>query len=161
MTKSKPTASVVQIALGCFLLVLHAPEIDARGRCELVPESWAPSLEQVSGYLEEAAKADTKASQQTLNQNSQNLADICDAQLYILYIELMQRLDARGQAELFKEQKRWLGKRVDYAQSAVVSKGGSLAPLEYNGAYKKYTEDRLLQLQKRLQQQPKLKSSEK
>ena len=119
---NKSNRPVFQIALGCLLLVLYAPETLARGRCELVPETWAPSLEQVSAYLEESAKADAKASQQTLNQNSENLADIRDAQLFILYIELMQRLDARGQAELFKEQKRWLGKRIEYAQSAVISK---------------------------------------
>ena len=158
---NKSNRPVFQIALCSLFLLVHAQEIGARGRCELVPETWAPALEQVSGYLEDSAKVEIKAPQQTLNQNSQNLADIRDAQLFILYIELMQRLDARGQAELFKEQKRWLGKRVEYAQSAVVSKGGSLAPLEYNGAYKKYTEDRLLQLQKRLQQQPKIKSSKK
>lgn len=152
MNKSRTIISVFQIALGCLILILYVSETGARERCELVPETWKPALEQVSGYLEESAKADARASQQTLNQNSQNLSDIRDAQLFIVYIQLMQTLDTQEQARLFAEQKHWLGQRAEYAEAAVISRGGSLAPLEYNSAFKKITEERLTELKKRLQQ---------
>ena len=155
MNKSKIAWLVTKIAFGCFLLVLLPQEISARthprGYCELVPETWKPSLEQVKDYLDESSKAESQAPQQTLNRMSQNLADIRDTQLFIIYVQLMQNLDTSGQAKLFKEQKSWLSKRVEYAQAAVVSKGGSLDPLEYSGAFQKITELRLAELQKRLQ----------
>lgn len=156
MNKGKIAYFVFKIAFGYSLLVYMLPQTFAcdppHGHSTLVPETWRPALEQVSGYLEESAKADVRASQQTLNQNSQNLADIRDAQLFIVYIQLMRALDTQGQAKLFEEQKHWLVKRAEYAEAAVISKGGSLAPLEYNSAFKKITEERLIELQKRLQQ---------
>lgn len=74
---------------------------------------------------------------------------------------MIQTLDAQGQAELFEEQKRWLVKRAENAQAAVISKGGSLTPLEYSGAFKKITEERLAELQKRLQQPRNINPSKK
>ncbi len=142
--------------LGCLLLWLIPSTTfalnGASAAAHLVPEFWVPSLEQVAETLDESSKGDTQASQQALNRVSQNLADVRDAQLFITYIHLMQALDARGQAQLFEEQKRWLGKRDELARAAVVSKGGTLAPLEYSGAFRKITEERLAELQKRLQQ---------
>jgi uncharacterized protein YecT (DUF1311 family) len=38
----------------------------------------------------------------------------------------MQNLAAKEQEKLFNEQKNWLAKRDEFAQSAVVSKGGVL-----------------------------------
>jgi uncharacterized protein YecT (DUF1311 family) len=143
------------ILSGAFLVLLPpAPwaRDTPRSRCELVPDAWTPSLDQVGDYLDESSKTETQASQQPLNQMGQNLADVRDAQLFITYIQLMQTLDARGQTQLLKEQKRWLGKRDELARAAVVSKGGTLAPLEYSGAFRKITEERLAELQKRLRQ---------
>jgi uncharacterized protein YecT (DUF1311 family) len=61
-------------------------------------------------------------------------------------------LDGKEQKTLFDEQKSWLVKRGELAQSAVVSKGGSLAPLEYAGAFRQLTEKRLAELEQRLAQ---------
>lgn len=156
---------VFKLFFSCFLLVLLPQEASARihprGYCELVPETWTPSLEQVKDYLEEASKAQPEAPQQVLNQMSQNLADVSDTRLFIAYIQLMQKLDIQGQAKLFEEQKRWLDKRAENAQAAVISTGGSLAPLEYSGAFKKITEERLAELQKRLQQPRNINHSKK
>jgi uncharacterized protein YecT (DUF1311 family) len=165
MYKNRILWLVIKLAFGCFLLVLLPQEVSARthprGYCELVPETWTPSLEQVKDYLDEASKAQPEAPQQALNQMSQNLADISDTRLFITYIQLMQKLDIQGQAKLFEEQKRWLGKRAESAQAAVISTGGSLAPLEYSGAFKKITEERLAELQKRLQQPRNINHSKK
>lgn len=156
MNKSKIARLVFKMVFGYFLLVLPTPETLASDclpeRYELIPENWTPSLEQTRDYLDESFKVNAEVPQQTLNQMSKNLADISDAQLFIVYIRLVQTLDARGQAELFDEQQRWLAERATAAQAAVISKGGSLAPLEYSGAFKKITDERLGELQKRLQQ---------
>ena len=165
MNTNKMAWLVIKIAFSCFLLVLLPQEASARthprGYCELVPNTWTPSLEQVKDYLDEASKAQPEAPQQALNQMSQNLADISDTRLFIAYIQLMQKLDIQGQAKLFEEQKRWLSKRADDARAGVISTGGSLAPLEYSGAFKKITEVRLAELQKRLQQPRNINHSKK
>jgi len=165
VNKNKTAWPVFKLILGCFFLVLMPLQAAARdhpcGQCELIPETWMPSLEQVKDYLDESSKAEVQAPQQTLNRMSQNLADISDAQLFIVYIQLIQTLEAQEQAGLFEEQKRWLGKRAESVQAAVISKGGSLAPLEYNSVFKKITEERLAELQKRLQQPLNINSSKK
>ena len=121
--------------------------------CQLVPPIWVPSLDQVRDEVEKSANAQTNVPQQVLTQTSQNLADLRDAQLFITYVELMQTLDVKAQAALFAEQKAWLAKRSQSAQAAVTSKGGTLGPLEYSGAFAKLTEDRRVELQRRLQRQ--------
>lgn len=157
LTESAAKRLFLGIAFGGLLLVLLPSATSARdlprGYCELVPDAWTPALDQVGDYLAESSKTEAQASQQALNQMSQNLADVRDAQLFITYIQLMQTLDARGQTQLFEEQMRWLDKRNESARASVISKGGTLAPLEYSGAFRKITEERLLDLQKRLQQQ--------
>jgi len=122
-------------------------------RCQLVPDTWVPSLDQVRSYVEEKSSTETNASQQLLTQTSQNLADLRDAQLFITYVRLMQTLDVNGQGALFEEQKRWLDKRVAAARASVTSPGGTLGPLEYSGAFAKITDARLAELQQRLQRQ--------
>ena len=150
--------------IGGFFLVLLSSPTFARDRSPgfntVVPESWTPSLDQLKETLKASSKSDSQASQQTMNLTSQNLADVCDAQLFILYVKLMQTLDERERIKLFEEQKRWLDKRAEPASASVTSKGGSLAPLEYSAKFSKITEERLVELQKRLQslhniQQPK------
>ena len=152
------------MVIGGFFLVLLSSPTFARDRPPgfntVVPESWTPSLDQLKETLKASSKTESQASQQAMNLTSQNLADVCDAQLFILYVKLMQTLDERGRIKLFGEQKRWLDKRAESASASVTSKGGSLAPLEYSAEFSKITEERLVELQKRLQspgniQQPK------
>jgi uncharacterized protein YecT (DUF1311 family) len=64
----------------------------------------------------------------------------------------MQNLDGKEQKTLFVEQKNWLAKRDELARSEVVSKGGSLAPLEYASVFRQVTEKRLAELEQRLAQ---------
>jgi len=118
--------------------------------CQLVPDRWAPSLDQVRSDIEEKANAETNAPQQVLTQTSQNLADLRDAQLFITYVQLMQTLDVKGRAVLFAEQKAWLAKRAQAARASVTSKGGTLGALEYSDAFAKITDERRAALQRRL-----------
>ncbi len=146
----------LRMALYGILLLILPLAISARDtpQCHygLVPDTWTPSLNQVGENLTELYETEAQLSQQALNQLSQDLVDIRDAQLFITYIILTQTIDNLGRAQLFDEQKRWLAKRDELARAAVVSKGGSLAPLEYSGAFRKITEERIAELQDRLQQ---------
>ena len=121
----------------------------------VIPGDWKPFLEQVQEDLQEAFARDPNKSQQTLNRASQDIADLLDARLFITYVRLMDALDPLSRSNLFNEQKDWLAKRVENAQAAVTSKGGSLGTLEYSGAYRKITEERLAQLERRLAEQKK------
>ena len=119
---------------------------------QLVPSEWTPSLEQVQTSIQDELETKAQKSQQYLNRTSQNLSDLADAQLFITYILLMQSLNGKEQKTLFDEQKNWLAKRDELARSEVVSKRGSLAPLEYASAFRQVTEKRLAELEQRLAQ---------
>jgi uncharacterized protein YecT (DUF1311 family) len=153
-------SSCLGITLGFLLLLSCAPNPEAQQeRTELaptmlVPTEWTPSLEQVQEDVEEGIAAQPNQSQQALNKASQNVADLADARLFITYVLLLQKLDEKGRAELFKEQKAWLTQRSESAQAAVVSKGGSLAQLEYASAFGDTPKKRLAELEARLTQQP-------
>jgi uncharacterized protein YecT (DUF1311 family) len=124
----------------------------ARDNFALIPEAWNPSLEQAREFVEEMPGTQSPVNQKFLSDISQHLADIRDAQLFIAYVRLMQSLDAKQRTDLFREQRRWLEKRAQAAKSAVLSKGGSLAPLERNNVFRKMTEERLSELRNRLNQ---------
>jgi uncharacterized protein YecT (DUF1311 family) len=106
----------------------------------------------VQTSIQDELETKAQKSQQYLNRTSQNLSDVADAQLFITYILLMQSLNGKEQKMLFDEQKNWLAKRDELARSEVVSKGGSLAPLEYASAFRQVTEKRLTELEQRLAQ---------
>jgi uncharacterized protein YecT (DUF1311 family) len=111
----------------------------------------------VREFAEEMPSTQSPVNQKFLSDTSQNLADIRDAQLFIVYVRLMQLLDAKQRTDLFKEQQRWLEKREQVAKSAVISKGGSLALLESNSVFRKMTEERLSEVVNRLNQNHKNK----
>jgi uncharacterized protein YecT (DUF1311 family) len=152
---NRSVAGVCLVLLSFALVVSLSSQVRAWAEepAELVPSGWAPSLELLKSYLEAEAEAKERKSQQFLNRTSQTMADLLDAQLFITYILLMQTLNEKERTDLFNEQKQWLGKREKFASAAVVSKGGTLAPLEYSGVFRKITEERLAELAKHLAQQ--------
>lgn len=147
------------IVIGVLLLASCAPKPEAQQEHTeltptiLVPTEWTPSLEQVLADVEESIAAQPNQSQQAMNRASQNIADLADARLFIVYVLLMQKLDEKSRAELLTEQKMWLAQRAASAQATVVSKGGSLEPLEYATAFGDITKKRLTELEARLTQQ--------
>jgi uncharacterized protein YecT (DUF1311 family) len=153
----KNARCLARVGFGVGVLVLTAGGVLGgdlpRGRCNLVPESWVPSLEQVQENVEESLAARPNQSQQVLNRSSQDLADLADARLFIAYVSLMQRLDEKERNKLFSEQNQWLAQRAASAHAAVVSKGGSLEALEHTSAFRRVTEKRLAELQSRLSPQ--------
>ena len=146
--------SVLVAGLGCLLL-WAAPSRGAAEGAELVPESWAPSLGEVARSVEESLEREGGVPQQIANQASQNLADIRDAELFIVYVRLVRMLDPRSRTALARDQRAWLRQREAEARRAVVSTGGSLAAFEYSDAFRRITEKRLGDLKARLEQRSK------
>ena len=135
-----------------FLLIPMATAgQDAANECSaIVPNGWVPSLEQAQTFIEDELTAGTRKNQQFLTRTSQGMADLSDAHLFIAYVQLVQVLNAKERRDLLNEQKCWLSTREQSARAAVDSKGGSLEPLEFSEAFRKITEERLAELEKRL-----------
>jgi len=118
----------------------------------LIPPDWQPSL----SALEAKCKAELEPkqgrapSQRELNEISSRLAEVYDAQLFVIYVRLLERLDAIQRQELFREQQHWLRDRASKAADQVQSKGGSLGALEYSGAFSDFTEKRIAELLRRM-----------
>jgi uncharacterized protein YecT (DUF1311 family) len=112
----------------------------------VLPEEWYPALHPSLETLLEQLKADE--SQMGMNRLSRQVADVRDAQLFIAYVRLYDRLSAKERTALVQEQTEWLKKRAKAASAALKSKG-SMAPLEANDAEATMTEQRLRELRDR------------
>ena len=139
------------ILAGAWLICVGpaAPRLAAQTQTSrIIPEGWlpalAPSIESALDQLKEAN------AQMEMNLLSRQIADMTDAQLFIAYVRLYEKLPANERAQLVAEQAAWLKKRPKAAEAAVESRGGSLAPLEANNAELTYTEKRLAELRARL-----------
>lgn len=122
--------------------------IAAEPSANMIPEDWLPALSpSINSALAQLKKADTQAE---MNARSREIADMTDAQLFIAYVRLYERLGAAERKKLHEEQTRWLKQRAKAAREGVESKGGSLAPLEANNAEVTFTEKRLAELRTRL-----------
>ena len=128
---------------------------DGNGDNKLIPANWTPSLSAIEGACK--AELETKdgraPSQQELNDASNRLTEVYDAQLFVVYVQLLQVLKSPQRQQLFHEQKQWLRERERKATAAVQSKGGSLAALEYSGAFGDLTQKRIAEFHGRTRQQ--------
>jgi uncharacterized protein YecT (DUF1311 family) len=121
------------------------------GRNSIVPPSWRPSLDDSIDWLDAQQATQNSPPQSVLNRFARAQAELRDAQLFVIYIQLMQVLDPLGRARLLREQEEWLNRRSRQAAAAVVSRGGTMAPAEYNAEYTRLTADRERELRRRLQ----------
>ena len=118
---------------------------------KILPADWLPALSpSIKSALENLKEAN---SQNEMNRLSREVADMTDAQLFIAYVRLYERLGTKDRAALLVEQTKWLKARPKAAADGVESEGGSLAPLEANNAEVTYTEKRLADLRARLKTQ--------
>jgi len=143
MIRNLSLSLLVMLLQGCHQT--HEPLV-------LIPNTWSPSLTQAREFVVGTSNKPAEINQRILSNTSQTLADISDAQLFIVYVRLMQTLSDNDRSRLFDEQQRWLETREHRARAAVVSEGGTLAPIEYNGVFRKITETRLSELVKQLNQ---------
>jgi uncharacterized protein YecT (DUF1311 family) len=139
------------LAAGACLVVLVGSafaQTKAKTTPKIIPADWlpalAPSIKTALGDLKDAN------SQMEMNLLSRQIADMTDAQLFIAYVRLYERLPQKERDALLVEQTKWLQARVKAAQAGVESEGGSLAPLEANNAELTFTEKRLSELRARL-----------
>ena len=137
----------LSLASACFICLLSSRSF-AQTPAPIVPEGWLPALApSIESALEQLKEANA---QMEMNLLSRQIADMTDAQLFIAYVRLYEKLPAKERTKLVDEQTRWLKERPKAAQKGVESKGGSLAPLEANNAELTYTEKRLAELRARL-----------
>jgi uncharacterized protein YecT (DUF1311 family) len=137
-------------ALTLFFLGVCAfqPSASAQSKTTIVPTEWLPALHpSIQAALDRLKEADA---QMEMNSLSREVAEMTDAQLFIAYVRLYQRLDTKARAKLVAEQVKWLKAREKAAKEGVESEGGSLAPLEANNAEVTFTEKRLAELRARL-----------
>ena len=132
------------LAIGAAASVLFAADVPK----ELIPHPWQPSLSATASRLQrELSEATT---QQSINRLSREMADLQDAELFVTYVRLYERLPAKEREELRREQTKWLTARSRHVQESIQSEGGSLAAFEANDAEAKFTDKRIQELQKRL-----------
>ena len=138
-----------RLALVAFgLLTLCSSRLCAQTSARIVPEDWLPALApSIRSALDELKEANA---QMEMNLLSRQIADMTDAQLFIAYVRLYEKLPAKERGKLLEEQTRWLKERPKVAKKGIESEGGSLAPLEANNAELTYTEKRLAELRARL-----------
>jgi len=115
----------------------------------VLPDEWAPYLDQAVHYLEGQLEA-WQHGQQGANRISADLGFIHDAKLFQIYVRLYERLAPNRRDEFRKEQEDWLGERQTRAETFVESHGGSLAPLEFNNEFIEVTAARIKELEGRL-----------
>jgi uncharacterized protein YecT (DUF1311 family) len=125
------------------------PEVNG-GR--IFPPQWQPEFSAAIDDLETALH--DANGQGEMNRLSRQIADLRDAELFVLYITLYEKSDAKARAALFREQAAWLKQREKHAAGAVESEGGSLAPLEANVAEAAFTNERIQTLRKRIRAIP-------
>lgn len=120
----------------------------AQTKSKIIPNEWLPALTpSIETALADLKEAETQGK---MNQLSRHVADMTDAQLFIAYVRLYEKLPMKERAKLLEEQSEWLAKRPKVAKKGIESEGGSLAPLEANNAEVTYTEKRLAELRARL-----------
>lgn len=134
------------LSLLCFILItpLRLSAEDSK----IIPRAWQPDLAQAI----DASSADLKdaTAQMQMNAISRQIADMKDAQLFVVYVRLYERLNSQAREQLLAEQKEWLKAREKAARDGVESEGGSLAALESNSAEAEFTDKRILELGARL-----------
>src|SRR4051794_24762529 len=139
--------SISLFAALCVSAVAAQP-ISAQTKTKIIPEDWLPALSpSIRSALEHLKDANSQAE---MNRLSREVADMTDAQLFVAYVRLYEKLGTKQRAELVTEQTKWLKARTKAAKDGIESDGGSLAPLEANNAEVTFTEKRLAELRARL-----------
>lgn len=140
----------LSLPTACTILLFFAlsPLAGQTKPTPVIPEGWLPAL----APSIESALADLKDAnaQMEMNRLSRLIADMTDAQLFIAYVRLYEKLPPKEQTALVAEQAKWLKARVKAASDGIESEGGSLAPFEANNAELTFTEKRLAELRARL-----------
>lgn len=130
-----------------LLVVSASAQTKAKTNPKIIPADWLPALApSIQSALDDLKEANA---QMEMNRLSRQIADMTDAQLFIAYVRLYERLPQKERDALVAEQAKWLKARVKAAEDGVESGRGSLAPFEANNAELTFTEKRLADLRAR------------
>jgi uncharacterized protein YecT (DUF1311 family) len=113
-----------------------------------LPPGWKPNLDNTTSFLDN--ELEQGPAQQPMNRMTGALAEVADARLAIVYLQLYAVLPPKEQSGLRAEQGKWVKSRDKHALGAIESHGGSLAPTEHALAYAEFTKARIAALEKRL-----------
>jgi uncharacterized protein YecT (DUF1311 family) len=146
-----PPMRLLLLLAALIPILLSAEGVRAQAKAtptSIIPEGWLPALApSISSTLEQLKEANA---QMEMNRLSRLIADMTDAQLFVAYVRLYEKLPPNERTALVAEQAKWLKARVKAAAEGIESGGGSLAPLEANNAEVTFTEKRLAELRARL-----------
>jgi uncharacterized protein YecT (DUF1311 family) len=149
------------LATAACVLVLGGSafaQTKAKANPKIIPAEWLPALApSIQSALNDLKEANA---QMEMNRISRQIADMTDAQLFIAYVRLYERLPQKERDALVAEQAKWLKARVKAAQTGVESGRGSLAAFEANNAELTFTEKRLAELRARLKALPASKAED-
>ena len=85
-----------------------------------------------------------------MNSSAWAMASVRDASLFVIYVELYQRLDAKAQLALFHEQETWLAKRKKLVQAKYTPDRSTDAGLNASAEHMDLTDKRIKELSERL-----------
>ncbi len=146
------------LSAAAIVLLSVAVPLSAQTKPSVIPEGWLPALSPaINSALQQLKEAKTQAE---MNALSREVAEMTDAQLFITYVRLFEKLPAKERTALVAEQTKWLKARAKAARAGAGPSSGSLAPLEANNAELTVTEKRLAELRARLKTAEKKKPAE-
>jgi uncharacterized protein YecT (DUF1311 family) len=135
-----PLVSLAAFGILAMRLVAEEP---------IVPQGWNPSLRDEIDYLK--SELESEQAQQGINRLAGHISSLLDAELFMTYLRLADRLDSKARPALKKEQADWLKQREKVTRIAGKrSEGGSASPMEENNAFAEFTEKRIELLNNRL-----------
>jgi uncharacterized protein YecT (DUF1311 family) len=116
-------------------------------QAQVVPKDWInpESLADVQTPLQ--AQLDTGKS---MLSSAWSMARVRDAELFVTYVALWEKLPANERGLLFKEQENWLKKRKKAVAAADDGKSGEIGRLQTASEHQSMTEARLAELKIRL-----------
>jgi uncharacterized protein YecT (DUF1311 family) len=115
----------------------------------IAPQGWNPSLIDEIDYLK--SELESEQAQQGINRLTGHISSLLDAELFMTYMRLTDRLDPKARPALKQEQANWLKQRDKVTRLAGMrAEGGSARPMEENNAFAEFTEKRIQLLNSRL-----------
>jgi len=113
-----------------------------------IPQGWNPNLDAAVEWMR--IELDDATGQMQVNSISRAIADMKDVELFVIYFRLSEHLTTKQRKSLGEAQAQWLKERAKYVESAIDSRGGSLAAYEASQAEIKFTEARIKELREKL-----------
>ncbi|MEP6667928.1 MAG: lysozyme inhibitor LprI family protein [Chthoniobacter sp.] len=129
------------------IMLLAATVAPSHAQSPLIPKGWikADALDALEAPLQK--QLDTGIA---MLETAWDMATVKDAQLFIVYVTLLEKLPEPDRAALRKEQEAWLNKREKAAAKADDGEGGQIGHLQSATEHQEWSEKRIAELKKRM-----------